>query len=172
MRPRPGLFPPDEPRTPPAPAPAALLASSVEKNRGRLERRTLESTSLLTVTGQWPGLRQGFRVRREVTYRGRTTVETVHGITSLPLEQADAARLLGLVREHWQVENGLHYVRDVTLGEDACRVRSGAAPQILAACRNTVVCLLHQVPGDSHAAALRRLAARPDEAIRLLTSQL
>jgi hypothetical protein len=126
----------------------------------------------LTVTGQWPGLRQGFRLRREVTYRGKTTVQTVHGITSLPLEQADAERLLQAVREHWQVENGVHYVRDVTLGEDACRVRSGQAPQALAACRNTVLFLLHQVPSASHAEALRRLAARPDEAIDLLNSQL
>lgn len=148
------------------------MATTVEKNRGRLERRTLESTSILTVTGQWPGLKQGFRVRREVTYRGKTTVETVHGITSLTVEQADAARLLRLVREHWRVENGLHYVRDVTLGEDACRVRSGSAPQVLAACRNTVLCLLQQVPGDSYAEAIRRLTARPDEAIRLLNSQL
>jgi len=132
----------------------------------------LESTSVLTVTGPWPGLRQGFRVRREVTHRGKTTVETVHGITSLPLEQAAAARLLELVRAHWQVENGVHYVRDVTLGEDACRVRKGSAPQILAACRNTVLCLLHQVPSDSYAEAIRRLAARPDEAINLLNSQL
>lgn len=149
-----------------------MHASSVEKNRGRLERRTLDSTSILTVFRQWPGLAQGFRVRREVTYRGRTTVETAHGITSVPVEQADAARLLAWVRSHWQVENGLHYVRDVTLGEDACRVRSGQAPQILAACRNTVVYLLQQVPSDSHAAAIRRLAARPDEAISLLNSQL
>jgi hypothetical protein len=144
----------------------------VEKNRGRLERRTLESTSLLTAAGPWPGLKQGFRVRREVTYRGQTTVEVVHGITSLTVEQADATRLLELVREHWQVENGLHYVRDVTMGEDACRVRTGPAPQILAACRNTVLCLLQQVPSDSYAEAMRRLAARPDEAIGLLNSQL
>lgn len=124
------------------------------------------------MTGQWPGLRQGFRLRREVTYRGKTTVETVHGITSLPLPSANAAQLLGLERQHWQVENGLHYVRDVTLGEDACRVRSGSAPQVLAAFRNTAIYLLGRVPGASHAEAGRRLAARPDEAISLLNAQL
>jgi hypothetical protein len=149
-----------------------LVATRVEKNRGRLERRTLESTSILTKTGSWPGLKQGFRLRREVTYRGKTTVETVHGITSLTVEQADAARLLQIVRSHWQVENGLHYVRDVTMGEDACRVHTGQAPQVLAACRNTVLCLLHRVPSASYAEAMRRLAARPDEAICLLNSQL
>lgn len=122
--------------------------------------------------GQWPGLKQGFRLRREVTYRGKTTVETVHGITSLSVEQANAQQLMELVRDHWKIENSLHYVRDVTLGEDACRVRSGQAPQTLAACRNTVLFLLKRVPGASIAEALRRLAARPDEAINLLNSQL
>lgn len=132
----------------------------------------MESTSTLTVTGQWPGLRQGFRVRREVTHRGKTTVEVVHGITSLAVGQADAERLLELTRGHWQIENGVHYVRDVTLGEDACRVRRGNAPQILAACRNAVLHLLHRVDSDSHAEAMRRLAARPEEAMALLNSQL
>jgi hypothetical protein len=66
----------------------------------------------------------------------------VHAITSLSPERADAARLLGLSRAHWEIENRLHWVRDVTLREDACRVRSGYAPQALAACRNAVLTLL------------------------------
>jgi len=105
---------------------------------------------------------------RERTERGKTTVEVVYGVTSLRPEEADAARLLGLVREHWRIENCLHWVRDVTLGEDACRVRKGAAPQVLAALRNAVVHLLSGVEGESRAAALERLAARPDEALGLL----
>ena len=172
-RPRPGLFPPDGPRAAPAPAPAALVATTVEKHRGRLERRTLESTSILTAGGQWAGRRQGFRVRRAVTYRGKTTVETVHGITSLTPEQADAARLLQAVREHWQVENGVHYVRDVTLGEDACRVRKGTAPQVLAALRNLVVFVVSAVASldgstDSRPDVIRRCAAQPAYATQLL----
>ena len=121
--------------------------------------------------GQWPGLKQGFRIRREITRQGQTTVEVVHGITSLSLQQAQAAQLLEGVRDHWRVENQLHYVRDVTLGEDACRVRTGTAPQNLAACRNAVVCLLGRVRADNCAEAIRRLAARPLEAIDLLKSQ-
>ncbi len=60
-------------------------------------------------------------------------------------EQADAARLLGLVPRHWGIENRLHYVRDVTLGEDACRVRSGSAPQALACLRNATMHLLKKI---------------------------
>lgn len=155
----------------PAPAPPpATSASTLEKNRGRVERRLLESTTLLTVSAQWPGLQQGFRLRREITRGGATTVEVVHGITSLPTEQADALQLLAEVRDHWLVENGSHYVRDVTLGEDACRVRLGNAPQSLAACRNTVVCLLARVGKESCAAATQFLAARPHEVLALLKS--
>jgi hypothetical protein len=62
----------------------------------------------------------------------------------------------------------LHYVRDVTLGEDACQVRKGSAPQVLAALRNAALHLLVAVPAESRAAATERLAARPDEALNLL----
>lgn len=100
--------------------------------------------------------------------KGETTVEVVYGMTSLKPEDADAQRVAGLVRQHWGIENGLHYVRDVTLGEDACRVRKGAAPQVLAAVRNTIIHLLAGVDAPSHAAAIRRLNAHPDEALGLL----
>ena len=95
-------------------------------------------------------------------------MEVVYGITSLRPEAADAARLLGLVRDHWRIENGLHYVRDETLGEDRCRVRSGAAPQVLAAIRNAAVHLLAGVPAPSRAAATRRLNVHPAEALDLI----
>lgn len=99
---------------------------------------------------------------------GKTSVEVVQGITSLGRDQADAARLLELVRGHWGIENGLHWVRDVTLGEDACRVRTGSAPQALAALRNAVVQLLAEVQAASKAAATRFCAARPFTALSLL----
>ncbi len=98
----------------------------------------------------------------------KTSVEVVHGITSLGRDRADAARLLELARGHWGIENGLHYVRDVTLGEDSCRVRTGSAPQVLAAIRNAVVHLLAGVKAASKAAATRRFAARPLKALPLL----
>jgi predicted transposase YbfD/YdcC len=95
-------------------------------------------------------------------------VEVAYGITSLSPSEADAARLLELVRDHWRIENCLHYVRDVTLGEDACRVRSGSAPQVLAALRNAVVHLLAAVEAESRPAAVERLQGRPAEALQLI----
>ena len=113
-------------------------------------------------------MRQGFELTRVRILGTKKTVEVVYGITSLSAEAADAGRLLGLVRDHWQIENGLHYVRDVTLGEDACRVRKGTAPQVLAALRNAVVHLLAAVENESRPAALEYLQMRPEEAKKLI----
>ena len=113
-------------------------------------------------------MKQGFELRRERDVGGEKAVEVVYGITSLSPEQADAVALLRLMRDHWQIENGLHHVRDVTLGEDACRVRSGSAPQVLAALRNAVVHLLAQVDAPSYPAAIERLQVRPELAKELI----
>jgi predicted transposase YbfD/YdcC len=140
----------------------------VEKGHGRIEKRTVRTTSILTLHQQWPGLAQGLEITRERTEKGQTTVEVVYGMTSLKPQEADARRLAGLVREHWGIENGLHYVRDVTRREDGCRVRTGSAPQVLAAVRNAVIHLLAGVKASSKAAAIRRLNAHPEEALALL----
>lgn len=116
----------------------------------------------------WPEARQVFRVERKRTCGETTTNDIAYGITSLPRERADAATLLNLCRGHWRIENGLHYVRDVTFGEDDCRIRSGAAPQVFAAIRNALISLLNQQKEPNKAAALRRNAAYPLRAYQLL----
>ena len=128
----------------------------------------MRTTSILTLRQKWPGLAQGLEITRERTVNGATTVEVEYAMTSLKPEEADAQRLSELVRDHWAIENQLHYVRDVTLGEDACRVRRGSAPQVLAALRNAVIHLLSGLRAASHAAAIRRLNAQPNEALALL----
>lgn len=133
-----------------------------------MEKRTVRTTSILTLHQKWPGLAQGLEITRERTVKGETAVEVEYAMTSLKPEAADAKRLSDLVREHWGIENELHYVRDVTLGEDACRVRKGSAPQVLAAVRNAVIHLLAGVDAPNHAAAIRRLNVHPDEALALL----
>lgn len=133
-----------------------------------MERRTLRTTRLLTLGHLWAGLRQGFELTRERTVRGVKTVEVVYGVTSLSPDRADAAALLRLVRDHWKIENELHYVRDVTLREDACRVRSGSGPHVLAALRNAVIHLLAEVGAESTPEAIEILQRDPDRARRLI----
>jgi predicted transposase YbfD/YdcC len=140
---------------------------AIDKGHGRQEKRTLRRTTSLTKTQDWAGLRQGFELTRERTIQGVTTRETVYGITSLSAAQADAPRLLELTRGHWGIENGLHYKRDVTLGEDASRVRRGAAPQVMAALRNSIIHLLDKT-ADSLAAAVRTLSNCFGKALALL----
>ena len=161
-----------------------------ERHGDREERRTLEvSTEVVPYLAQrerldqetgeagtiagWHALAQVCRIHREVEYvsgarAGDTTSEWAYALTSLPPEQADAARLEQLWRGHWQIENGLHYVRDVTMGEDACQVRADRAPANFAACRNTALNLLRLAGVTNVAAALRRHAMYPRQALALL----
>jgi hypothetical protein len=122
---------------------------------------------VLTVTQPWRGLRQGFERVRERTVGGATTVAAVYGITSPGRERADAARLLGLARAQWGIENGSHDRRDVTLGEDRSRVRKGSAPEVLAGLRNSIIHLVKDV-APSLAAAIRRLGNCFSRALELL----
>lgn len=138
----------------------------------RIEHRRLFTTTRLNDYLDWPGVQQVCRMDRTRTLRGKTTHETAYAITSLSPDQAGPEDLLRLWRGHWRIENSLHYVRDVTFGEDACRVRSGHAPQLLAAARNAVVSLLNLNHEPNRAAALRRYANRPELAFRALGLRL
>ena len=87
------------------------------------------------------------------------TTETVCAITSLEPKRASARRLLAVSRGLWYIENRLHWVRAVSPGEDGCRARTGEAPEILAALRNTGLWLMRCSGHTAIASALRRHAA-------------
>ena len=118
----------------------------------------------------WPGVAQVGLLERTVIERGEVTVEVQPLITSVPRDRADAATLLAWARGHWGIENRVHYVRDVTLGEDANRTRSGSGPQALAALRNLAISVLRLRAATNIAAALRRNAARAHELLPILCS--
>jgi predicted transposase YbfD/YdcC len=90
----------------------------------------------------WPDLAQVCRLVRTTRQGGAETTEIDYAITSATRDQGNAATLLSWWRGHWGIENRSHYVRDVTLDEDACRIRKGDAPQNLAALRNAIVSML------------------------------
>ena len=91
----------------------------------------------------------------------------VYALTSLTFAQASPARLADLIRGHWSIENGLHYVRDVTFAEDASRLRTGNGPQVLACLPNLAIGALSRAGPVNLAAALRHHARDP---IRPLTT--
>lgn len=144
-------------------------ATTRDKGHGRRERRTIETTTWLNDYLDWPGVGQVFRLTRERTVGGKTTVEVVYGITSLSRARASAPTLLRLVRDHWGIENGLHWVRDQVLGEDRCRARKGGAAEVLATLRNVVLFLLRKTRIKGRTTAIRHLVCHPRKALELVT---
>jgi predicted transposase YbfD/YdcC len=145
------------------------VATQTSKGHGRVERRTITTTPWLNeYLSGWPGVEQVFRLERRRKVKGVVAVEVVYGITSLSSLAADAEMLLVYTRGHWGIENGLHHTRDVTLGEDRCRVRRGRAPRALASLRNVAVYLLRHADYPSAAAATRAMGAKPELALALL----
>jgi hypothetical protein len=156
-----------------------LFAAGVERSKpvresdqhgDRQEVRELTASGALNEWAEWPYLGQVARLVTRCTRRGECRQETHYLITSLAAQEADPRRLLRLSRGHWGIENRLHWVRDVTFDEDRCQVRSGAAPQVMAALRNTVIGLLRCEGASNIAAALRTYAAHPERALALVTT--
>jgi hypothetical protein len=118
----------------------------------------------------WPGVAQVCRIESAVTEGGETTCEVSYAITSVPRARGGAAALLGWHRGHWGIENRVHYVRDVTMGEDSNRTRVGSGPQVLAALRNAVISHLRIAGSTNIAASLRRNAARVVDLVKNVCS--
>ena len=124
----------------------------------------------------WPHLAQVCRVERHRIVRTTGGViadesrDVTYYITSRTPAYADARTLARVMREHWGIENKAHHVRDVTFGEDACQLRTGAAPQVRAACLNIVSALLRRAGLTHLAAGLRTCAGRPAFAVQLVHS--
>jgi predicted transposase YbfD/YdcC len=152
-----------------------LTVDKTNKGHGRIEQRTLTAVSLLPGEIDWPYLTQVFRLENRFTFLRRGQVVRVehkvrYGITSLSRAQANPERLLANKRKYWQIENGLHYRRDVTFREDATRMSHPHAARNLTTIHNTILSLFARL-GCRNAAATRRfLSADLGLALSLLTS--
>jgi hypothetical protein len=134
---------------------------------GRIERREVWALPVYDDFLNWPGARLMLRLERTVTHKttGELHREVAYALSSLDLASLNADTLLTLWRQHWHIENRVHYVCDVTLGEDACRVRSGSAPRVLSALRRTVLTTLRLRGVSNIAEALRAFAQFPYRAL-------
>lgn len=115
-------------------------ATTTEKSRGRLETRTVTTTTNVIDDGylKWPGAKQIIRFERRTIVQGKTRSSTTFAITSLPREKADAAFLLKHLRGRWLIESRFH-ILDTQLGEDHCRARTGDMAHGLSAIRHFAV---------------------------------
>jgi predicted transposase YbfD/YdcC len=148
-------------------------AETLDRQRGRVEHRMIQVSQELCayLQAEWSGITHVAKLTRTRTEKAETTVEVVFLIAILPPEADGPHSLLALSRGHWGIENCLHYVRDVTFAEDRSHIRTGHAPQLLAACRNLVMTLIHR-SGSSHIAASRRsFSYHPRTAFDLLFSR-
>lgn len=147
----------------------STLAATIKQSRSttthgsRIETRQLAVSGAMRGLSDWPGLDQVIKLERTVINKtsGEIRAEIVFGVTSLSAQRATPAQLSELWRQHWTIENKLHWVRDVTFDEDRSTVRSGKAPQVMAALRNVAISLLRLRGATNIAATLRRYAARP-----------
>jgi predicted transposase YbfD/YdcC len=157
---------------PAAPADHRALVTTRHNGHGRLEWRRLERSTALRDYVTWPDAAPVARrtCRRTIVATGEVSETIASAITSLPADAASAAQLEAFWRRHWTIENTVHYVRDVTLGEDAGQVRAGAAPHALAALRNGLLNLLRRFGCSRIPDALRHYGAYPQRALALLAA--
>lgn len=132
-------------------------------------RRRLASTEPVGYV-RFPGGQQVLAMERTVVHKrtGEMRREWAYAVTSLPPARASPAQLLTLWREHWAIENRLHYVRDVTSDEDRASVRKDRIPQVMAALRNAAIGLARLSGQTNIAAACRQFAAQPAAALAAL----
>jgi predicted transposase YbfD/YdcC len=152
-----------------------LSTAKVNYGHGRLEKRSLQTSAMLNDYVDWPGIGQVYRLERKFHWvrQGRvykTSGEIEYGITSLPRDQASPAKVLQVRRQHWLVETGLHYRRDVTFHEDATRMTIAAAGRILATIHNLVLGLVKRAGYQNAARSRRYFEGHIDEAFALLTT--
>ena len=144
---------------------AVPAVSAVSTDHGRRACRTIK-VALAPAWIGFDGAAQVAQLRRTVTNKGKKTVEVVYLITSD--RDADPVTLAAWVRSHWEIENKLHWVRDVTYQEDKSLVRTGNAPRVMATLRSLAISIL-RLDGHANIAAANRHHARdPQRTIKLL----
>jgi predicted transposase YbfD/YdcC len=166
-----------EPDLPPLPGQSYLpkdfeTIRTVSKGHGRLEERSLTTSSQLQDFLDWPYLQQVFKLERKVTFlkTGKVQEQVVYGFTSLSRDEITPPHLLALIRSYWGIENGLHYRRDVTLHEDHTRMTKRNTGRVMACLNNLVLGLLIAKRKFPYLPPARRyFAAFPSQALALLT---
>ena len=142
------------------------------RGHGRIERRIVKADTV-TAGIAFPHAAQAIQITRKTRRPGsrRWRTETSYAITSLPAADARPDQIAAWIRGHWKIENQLHWVRDVTFGEDASTARTGTGPHVMAALRNLVISILRLAGHASIAAALRHAGRDPARAFHLLTGR-
>jgi predicted transposase YbfD/YdcC len=136
---------------------------SVEKSHGRIETRKVTvctDVGWLQQCHDWPGLKSIIMVEASAEEGGKTRREMRLHISSLAVE---AAPMAAYIRDHWGVENGLHWVMDMVFGDDDCRIRKDHAPANFAVIKHMVSNILRSSKGKHSMRQKRHAAAWDDD---------
>ena len=127
---------------------------------GHIEQRCIWTSTALNDYLNFPGVGQVFVIERPTIEKttGKTTTETVYGISSHTPASADPAAVLAFNRGHWSVENGCHYILDWNWDEDRCTIRTGHGPENITALRRFAIGVIKSKSRDTVAATIQRLA--------------
>lgn len=127
---------------------------------GRIEQRTIWTTTRLHDYLPFPGVGQAFVIAREVIEKatGKRSTDSVYGLTDHTPDSADAAAILAFNRGHWSVENRYHYLLDWNWDEDRCTIHTGHGPANITALRRFAIGAIKSKSRDTVAATLQRLA--------------
>ncbi len=127
---------------------------------GRIEQRAIWTTTRLNAYLDFPGVGQAFVIERHTVAKktGKTSTETVYGLTDHTPDRADAAAILAFNRGHWTIENSCHYILDWNWDEDRCTLRTGHGPANITALRRFAIGAIKAKSRDTVAATLQRLA--------------
>lgn len=146
-----------------------VVHTTTDTARGRVEKRSAKVVTV-SVGILFPHARQAIQITRKTRRKDskKWTTEVAYAVTSLTAEQASARELATWIRGHWHIENRLHWVRDVTFGEDASLVRTGNGPRAMASLPNLAISILRLTSATNIAQALRHHARDPLRPVKLL----
>ena len=143
---------------------------TVDGDHGRIETRTctvIHDVAWLEERHQWPGLQAVVMVESQREIGGKIECETRFYITSLLWL---ASQLGPAIRQHWMVENGLHWVMDMVFRDDECRVRTDHAPANFTTIKHMAHNLIRRAPGKDSLRLRRKVAAWDDEYLASLVA--
>jgi predicted transposase YbfD/YdcC len=146
----------------------------VDKGHGRLEERTCyvsDNISWLEKKDAWAGLQSLIMIKSKRTIGDQESTESRFYLSSKP---ADPLYLNHAIRSHWSIENQLHWILDVTMGEDGSRVRKDYAPQNMSLMKHIALNLLQNAKKEMKGISingLKKLAGWCDKTLGIIMSK-
>ena len=140
---------------------ARTTVTTTEKSRGRVEVRTLTTTTIGVEHCGWPGVRQFLRLQRRPIRESPVTVTVTYAMTRVPPGGPTPEQRLKALRGRWDIENRAFWVFDLVFGEDASRIRTGHAPHVMSVVRGAALNFIRGL-GLPIAATLREHAFKVD----------